>query len=263
MKKLLSVLLALCLVASVLALVSCKKEKTTAEKLTEAVQATQAYDAYAALYDMKISMDMDGVSMDIPMTMDMKIKGATTDSPIASMNVKMEMLGMELEMPMYMEGEWIYASVMGMNYKMRADENETEAAYAESVSDMLQILPEDVLEGVEMTLGEDGSETVSVPLSDEKFMELFGDVASSAANSASGADSDVSLADATVSITVKDGLVSVYGISFTMNMQMDIGEGQPTDVAAGVTATVTFTEFGDTVVITPPEGYENYQELDQ
>lgn len=261
MKKFLAVLLVLCLSLSVLTLVSCEKEKTTAEKVSEAIEAVQAYDAYAATYDMNMKMDMMGMSLDVPMTMDLKIRDAHSESPVASIDMTMEMFGVELEMPMYMEGDWVYSSVMGMNYKTRVEDSE-ESAYANAVEDMVKDLPEELFEGLEMTLNEDGSETVELSIPQDQFNELFEATLDSVSDTAGEGYSDVSVSDTKVSITIKDGLVSVYDISYKMSMKTEgLSEGELIDVEADAHVILTFTAFGDEVVITPPEGYLDYEEM--
>ena len=257
MKKLLSVLLAACLLLCSLMFVGCRG-KTAAEKLSEAMAATQAFDSYGASVDMLMDMSMLGVSMEIPMMMDIKIKDAKSENPVMQAVITMEMLGMELEVPMYMENEWVYMSVMGQNYRMKAEEAE-DADYAESVANIVRDLPSELLEGKEMVQNEDGTETVTVEIPGDIFTELYAELLKSVNESSAEGDlSTVTVSDAVVSITIKDGLLSVYDIEFVIEMSV---EGVTAEVVTK--ATCTYNSFGEDVVITPPEGYLDYPELSE
>ena len=59
-----------------------------------------------------------------------------------------------------------------------------------------------------------------------------------------------------VSVTVKDGYVTNYDLSYRMSMEV---YGIVAD--ATVTASVEFVNPGKTVTITPPECYESFEEL--
>ena len=254
MKKLFSVLLAICMLLSMLALVSCKKQ-TLSERVNEAISATYSTDSYAANYEMKISMETMGMTLDIPTTMDMKVKNATSASPIASIDLTMEMFGSELEMAIYMEDGWVYASAFGASYKARVTENEDLAEYTQTADNILKVLPANYFEGVEATKNPDGSETVVICMPGDAFSEIFSDTVAGAAASAADSIEDVEVSNTRLEITIKDGMVSVYSMAFDMSMKSG-----GIDVVATVSADMTFTAFGDAVVITPPEGYLDYPE---
>ena len=262
MKKLLSVLLILCLMLSALALVACNDEqpetpdapvvKTTAEKFNDAIRATYAADSYAVKYDMNIAMETMGMTMDIPTSMDMKIKNAASDSPVASIDMTMEMLGMEIAIDMYMEDGWIYATAMGESYKSRVTDEDD---YTQDIDDMLKELPEDYLNELEVTVNPDGSETVVLAMSGDEFSEIFSSTITDVANSAADAFDALEITETGVKITIKDGMISLYSINFVMTMQ---SEG--VEIVSTATADMAFTAFGDDVVVTPPEGYLDFPE---
>ena len=262
MKKLLSVLLILCLMLSALALVACNDEqpetpdapvvKTTAEKFNEAIRATYAQDSYAATYDMSISMEMMGMTVDVPTTMELKVKNAASDNPVASIDMTMEMFGMGIDVPMYMENGWLYTYAMGETYKMRVTE---EVDYTQSVNDMLQELPENYLNDAQLTVNPDGSETIVLVMPGSEFADIFANTIADAAASAADTFDGLDISNTGVEITIKGGVISVYSMRFDMKMEV---EGVETTVST--TCDMTFTAFGDDVVVTPPEGYLDFPE---
>ncbi len=259
MKKTISLILTACMLFCALCLASCQKPETltTAEKVSQALEATRAFDTYSAILDMKIDMDMQGISMEIPATIDMKVKDANSEQCVSFMEMEMEMMGMTISMPIYMEGEWVYLSMFGENMKMKA-EDYTDTNYTESAEGMLEELSENLFEDKELVKNADGSETVTVSVPDETFAEIYDEVLETVKESAASGEevTNLSIENAQVSYTIKDGLLSA--ISMDWLMEMDVAG---MTVSVDVVYDMTYNAFGDDVVITPPEGYQDYPEI--
>ena len=258
MKKTLALLLALMLLVTSAAFVSCQKQETPAQRLQRALDATQASDAIDATIEMTMEMSASGVYVEIPMSMDVKTKGVHSKTPVSSVVMQMEMFGMTLEIPMYMEGEWVYTSMMGESYKTKIDEADTD--YTALAQSFTNDLPASLLEGQTMTKNGDGSETVTIAVPSDTFTELFSEAMGLAGDTAGldGEVGDVAVKDATVTITIKDGLVRQYDMAYVMEMSAG---GIATQM--NVSTNCTYHAFGDDVTVTPPEGYLDYPEMDE
>ena len=259
MRKTVSLLLVLLLVASALLFASCRKQQPLmpAEKLQRAIDATQACDALDMTTDMTIGVSVTGISMEIPMHMDVKVKGAQSDSPVASVDMSMEMLGMTMDIPMYIEGEWVYTTMLGESYKAKATSDDTD--YTQMAQSFVNDLPAELLEGKEMTVNADGSESVTVDVPPESFAQLFTGALQLAGDTAGTSDDagSATVKEATVTYTLKDGLIRKCDMAFSMTVVED-----GVQLEMSVQASCTYNAFGDDVVITPPEGYLDYPEID-
>lgn len=229
-------------------------QQSTAEVLDAALDKTAALDAMSARMEIGMDMTSDGITMSIPMTIDLKAKDVKSDDPIIWVLMSTEMLGQSLEVEVYQEDHWAYMVTAGMKYKTKAEDAADEFDYAD---DMLQELPEALLEGVELVKNDDGSQTAAISVPDGQFADIYDDFIESIY---SGAEVDVSqlqISNAVVTITVDDGYVTVYDMAFTMEMTV---EGVTTKTE--VTASITFDDPGGAVEITPPEGYQDFEEQD-
>lgn len=252
-KRMVSLLLVVCLMATVVLFTGCE----SAESLVKgAIAKTSMLDSYEAEIEMQLDMEASGMTMSIPMTIGMKVKDAHGDNPIISANTAISMLGQSIEMDVYSDGEWIYLVSEGEGYKVSA-ENGDEYDYTGDVDDMIQNIPEDLLKDAEIVKNDDGSKSVTVALPDEVFAEVYKEFVDSMNETATGSEvEDIEISDAVVSITVKDGYISVYDISFEMNMTV-----VSLETSMDVKATITFKNPGQDVPVTPPDGYKDFEEM--
>ena len=165
----------------------------------------------------------------------------------------------------YTEGEWCYVTALGQNMKVKIGEGSEEYDGYSDMESAIKELPEDILSEVEIKENDDGTKTVSVAIADDKFAEIYKDfIGSMSASAAEGSDaiSDVSVTNAKVEITAdKNGYLSIYGISFDMNIEAE-SEGLSFETKASVEMNVTFKNPGTAVTVTPPEGYQDFVEID-
>lgn len=254
-RKILSVLLALCVVLMCISLTACKKESAYTV-IGSAVEKTQSLDSMEA--EMKIEMNMvtDGMTMSIPITADMKATALQSSSPKISSVISTSMLGQDIIMSLYQEGDWAYVVIDDMKYKTNIKETESEYDYSDDMNDMLKTLPEELLKDVEVTANEDGSMTVTVSIPDEKFSEIYEDFLEGLDTTTGAEGADIKISNAVVTITVAEDYISVYDMKFNMDTEI---EG--VTAATEVKATITYRNVGAEVTVTPPAGYESFEEL--
>lgn len=261
-KRLLALFLALTLSTLGILLASCQREPTAEELLQKASLKTAALESYSAVMDIKIDMDMMGMSMEIPMTVDMKVKNQLTNPTIFA-KYDMSVLGQEIQMDLFFEDGWMYMVMEGTSftdnnkYKTNVAELMEEYDFTNNVEDLMKELPKDLLTDVVPVKNEDGSRTVSVAIPNEVFNEIFANLVNEIGET-SGATGDISISDATMEATVlESGYYSDYKVEYSMTVNVG---GMEADCRAEIS--IHYNDPGSHVEITPPEGYMDYPELD-
>ena len=257
MKRISTLLIALLLVvASVLSIASCSALKTE-EVINNAIENTSKLTEFEAKMDMVIDMKMTGMTMNIPMSVSMKVKDADKENPITYALMSMEMMGQKVESESYMDDEFVYVSSDGEGYKVSIEDAEGEYDYSDELKDSITKLPEDLLKDIKLVKGKDGSYKVTVNIPNETFKELYDELLDEVSEASLGETLDeLDISDCVVAITVKDDYVVNYDMSFKMSMEV---EGMA--ATADVTADYEIINPGKSVTITPPEGYESFEEL--
>lgn len=231
-------------------------KKSVADLINDAMEKTSALDEMSAVMKMEFNMAMEGMTLSIPITVDMKAKDMMSENVTMSMVMNMALLGQEIEMEMYQEGQWAYVVMGDMKYKSSVEDVGDELDYTDTVNDMLVEIPEELLNDLELVMEADGSQSLTISFSDEKFSEIYNDLIQ-AMNAEAGMEmGELKISDAVVKVTVADGYVTVCDISFTMEVT---AEGVTTTMDAK--ASVTYENPGQPVTITPPEGYQDFEEI--
>ena len=251
MKKIVSLCLIVCLLLSMtLMFTSCQNAEKTVDK---ALEKTGELDSYAAQMNMKITMTGAGISTTIPMTMNIKVEDAKSETPKTEMTMSMEMFGETMEVKYFISGEWVYFVDGEDSYKMKLNDAGVDSDYSE---DMMKKLPSDLLKDVEVVKNDDKSKTVTVAIPDETFDEIFDDLLDMMTDSMGMSATGISISDAVVEITVKNGYVQTYGVDFSMAMTV---EG--ISFTATAECEMVYENPGKAVTVTLPEGYESFQEV--
>lgn len=254
-KRIISLLLVICFLCAMLT--AC--EETTSDMINNALKKTQALDSMNAEMHIDMEMSMQGMTLSIPITAAIKATGLQKENPTVLTDVSMSMFGQNIDVQLYQEGEWSYLVIADMKYKAKTADLEGEYDYSGDVDSMLQSIPEELLKDVKAKKNDDGSQTVTVSIPDEQFSEIYSEFLKDI-NSTTGADvdtTDLKIKDAVVTITVLNGYISVYDMELTMDMTVS-------DVAttSKIKASVTYKDPGKDVQITPPSGYQSFEELD-
>lgn len=256
MKKITSLILIVLTVFMALSLTACS-EPTTKEIISSAVEKTNALKEYEAKMDITIDMTMEGMTMNIPMNVVTKVKDADKDNPIISATTTTKVLGQEIAVETYMDNEYVYVVEDGEGYKMSLEDAEGEYDYASDIDDMLKDLPEDLIKDIKMVKNDDGSATLTVNIPNDTFKEIFDDFVEDMNESSGGVSIDeVEISDCKVSITVKDDYIKNYDISFKMTMNVEGYSSTST-----VVAKMEFVNPGQSVTITPPTGYQDFEDI--
>ena len=264
MKRTLSLILALCMVFAVMALAACGESKpkipeTAHELFNSATEKTQQLNCYEGVMDITMSLDMMGITLSMPMAINIKAQDLKTESPKIAMDMSMSMMGENIDMEMYTDGQWAYVVALGQSYKtpVAAAENN----YSDYVGDILKELPEDLLEGVAVTVNEDGTRSFEAAITSDSFKTIYADfimeLAASAMGAASGLES-ITIKDSKIAATVTEDLYfSAYSLSFGVELSVS-GMTADMDIAVDL----TYVEPGKDVVVTFPEGYEDFAVID-
>ena len=246
-KRIVSILLILCLALSVTACGGNEGATSVgAAFLNEAIQKNKALDSLAAKMEMTIDMSIQGMTLSVPVTADVKVVGETAYTKMST-----SLLGQEIKVEAYMEDGWIYMVLGDQKFKNNADTSEYD--YSDDMNNMMQELPDDLLKTAAVTENADGSKTAKVTLSGKQFTSLFSAFVDGLSATTGTGIEGVTIGDAVVSVTVAEGYVTEYDMEFSMNMT-----AAGTETATEVKATMTFEEPGSTVTITPPEGYQDF-----
>ncbi len=265
MKKLLSLTLA---VLMLMTLMSCTQKKTTYEILTEAAEKTVKLDNYDADVELNLSFAMEGMTLSIPASMEIKASDVFSGSPKAYMNADISYMGMlTIDLALYYEKEYIYLSMMGETAKYNIKEfidkitDEDISAESESYAEEYQTMLKNALAEVEAVENEDGSKTISYILSGE----LLKEIATATEASEELQSSEFEISDFEITQTVdKDGYITVSDIKFTISVTGDVSGLGATDsmqVDLVFDLTTTINNPGEPVEVTPMEGYESFEEV--
>jgi hypothetical protein len=208
---------------------------------------------------MEIDMDIkvQGTTVSVPISISMMAEGLQGDEPKVDGDVDMTVMGQKIKMDVYSDGEWSYVSANGQKYKQKIDEKNK--SYSDTASSMLKDIPEDILKDVEAVKNDDGSVTVEFEMDSETFEEIFEDAIENAESSSGGAAAGaVKIDNAEVEITVKDGYIKKYALSFDMEMKVS---GQ--NAEASVEMVLEFEDYNGKYDIEPPKGYKDYKEFSE
>ncbi len=231
--------------------------KSTSEILTEALEKTEALDSVAAKMELRIDLLDTGMPWSIPITVDMKAKDLKSENPTLSTVISTTMFGQSMEIEMYQEDQWAYMVMDDTKYKAKVEDVQGQYDFAENIDDLLQELPDALLEAVTLVKNDDGSQTATIAVPGGQFADIYEDFIEGL-DTGSGMDvSTVKISDAVVTITIANGYVTVYDMGFNMEMT---AEGVTSNTE--VTAKITFDNPGGAVEITPPEGYKDFTEQD-
>ena len=213
----------------------------------EATEKTLAATSYEAKMVYVVDTDMFGTQMkttaDLVLTYNGEEIGVDGKSVV-------EMMGSKTETPCqyYYDGEYLYMTMLGEGYKIAA----TEEDFVEEVgsfNEYIVVLPEELFEGI---TGD--AENVVLTLDETTLKNLYGE----ALGEEIGEElSDITVKDGKITLSVKDGYLSTFNVSFTC----EVGTGEEDTVTYVFSQETTFTQYGD-VTVTPMEGYEDFEEMD-
>lgn len=259
MKKLLAILLALVLLCGVCLLTACGEqsggvvEEPPVDLYTvvkEATEKTLAATSYEAKLVYVVDTEMFGTKMkttaDLVFTCNGKEAGVDGKSVV-------ELADSKTESPCryYFDGEYLYMTILGEGYKIAA----TEEDFVEEVgnfNEYIAVLPKELFEGI----AGDASH-VELTLDDATLKNLYGAALGTIIGEEIEDLSQITTKDGKITLSVKDGYLATFNVAFTC----EIGMGEEDTVTYVFSQETTFTQYGD-VTVTPMEGYEDFEEMD-
>jgi len=256
MKKIISALLALVLVASTVMLVSCNTPKDTQTLINDAIVATKSVDAYEANYAITVNMHFEGDEDDVYADeIHVLTKDAQTDTPEIILQRTMYILGMPFTFYTYTDSEeWGYViTSVDTSYKAPYADVKTSVDTSE-ITGLLFKYPPMVFEGAGVIQNSDGSTTVKFDIEKNLFHELYKKILNSQIKRMEVEDSNyIRISNAKGEITIADGMIRDYDLFFDMASD---GEQYPRN--ASVKVELDFLAFGDSIEVAPPEGYLDF-----
>ena len=261
MKKIISLLIVLCMVFTCATLTACDDEsagqgnssKSAAYKaLSAATENTSKLDSMNAAMEMDMTVTVDGVSQSMNILYEITASGLQGNSPKLRMIMTSDLPGVNMDI--YIADGWAYATIAGTSYKVSAEDSGFEIE--DTANDVIQPLEDDLLKNVTLKTESDGSQSISLSLKSKDFKDIYDDMIESLLESvsANGTDLDaLEISDTNLYIKMSDNYISEYNIDFTMDMTVS---GTTAKVEA--TVCVTFNAPGQNVTVTPPEGYLSF-----
>ena len=281
-KKAAALIMAMAVLAAAALLSSCgdgKKnaveelvEQVTAYSLTsKAVGKTRALDSFDAILDISIKTNIAGADVTVPIKTKVKAAGLKGTSPVYYSGTDMTALGSAVQSESYYEGNWCYTVSAGVGTKKQVEGGGSVCEGVETINSIQQVLPAMLLVDVTIESGENGLKTVSVPIPDEKFEEIFSEFVNEMTvetvnSSLEGAAEITSYRgyNAVVRVAVnKDGYVESYAINFDLDVTANVTVfifKTTTTLTGNVDAVLTYSDPGKPVTITFPAGYKDFPE---
>ena len=255
--KILSLVLAVIMVISSLSLVSCKKEKTPYETVTEAIANTLALDTMRLSIDENVKQKVDGVSKTQKTGIAAVFKGFNSDSPEYSTDLEIESSGVTVEMGLYFKDGYFYLDALGNKTRVKEGSDTDSYNIHDLVKTILRQIPVDQFE--EKTLDEGKIEFELTPEVFEANFEEFID-RSIAAIEAVGKITSKTFRDCKVGIEIKDGYVENYSISYKLNLKVKIGS-ESYSVDVNVTDDLKIIDPGKEAKVIVPSDIDDYDGL--
>lgn len=281
-KKLTALVLALCIAATAALMSSCGDgeknaveeffEQLTAYSLTSrAVEKTKDLDSFDATLDVKIKTNIAGADVTVPITSKVMAAGLKGKTPTYYTATDSAVLGSIIKNESFYEGDWCYTVSAGVGTKKQVEGGGEVSEAVETINSIRQVLPAMLLVDVSIEDGEDGLKTVSVPIPDENFEEIFNEFVNEMTvqtvnSSLEGAAEITSYRgyNAVVRIAVnKDGYVESYAINFDLDVSANVTVvffKTTTTLTGNVDAVLTYNDPGTPVSITFPAGYKDFPE---
>ena len=273
MKKFISVLLIILMLCSILFVSACSDRDDdddndnnnpstlNAQKLVEdAITKINNLDSYYAIMTQDVHLSMQGVSMDMPVNVSIKVQDAKTSNPKMYAIQDMKMLGQSILTELYIEGDYIYLDSEGMQAKISKDEigDTDQLSYDKTVKELLWVLPDDVMNDVIVKINESGNRYVEVDFDSAKFLEFYESNIEDISSSINASIDDLQISDSKVKIVLdKSGYVKEYVLTYKMSIST---QGQTAN--ADVNLKIEFIDPGKSVTVTPMEGYQNFPLID-
>lgn len=249
-KKYFNMTLALLACAGVVTMTGCgKKDPFTV--YSDAAKKMAELSSMEMTYDIDMTLELAGESMDMTTSSTAKMSGMNTDDMKINMAMKVGAQGQEMDMNVYYTDGYYYADSMGtkMKYLMDLEQAQKELASTGLQTDMKkEDFKEISLEDQVLTFTIDG----------EKMSSLVDTAMSSLQGLVQGTDASIDIGDVKGTASVnKDGYFEAN--TMTVPLTMDI---MGTEMKINMDMDYTYVNPGKEVTVELPEDLADYQEID-
>lgn len=249
-KKYFNMTLALLACAGVITMTGCgKKDPFTV--YSDAAKKTAELSSMKMTYDIDMTLELAGESMDMATSSTAKMSGMNTDDMKINMAMKVGAQGQEMDMNVYYTDGYYYADSMGtkMKYLMDLEQAQKELASTGLQTDMKkEDFKEISLEDQVLTFTIDG----------EKMSSLVDTAMSSFQGLVQGTDASIDIGDVKGTASVnKDGYFETS--TMTVPLTMDI---MGTEMKINMDMDYTYVNPGKEVTVELPDDLADYQEID-
>lgn len=272
MKKLLSIILVLCMLLSSFALFSCEfggsddddddDEESSSESeltgnaklLSEALTATAELTGIDATLTLNVSVAVSGMTLTIPVTASIK-----ANEQAMYMELSADVMGESTSMKMYTDGEWMYIVEDGVGYKTPYDEADAEIPeIPESFDDVVKEIPKAILDDIDVK-SEEAGKTLTLAITESAYPEVYEAIKGYLESEGVVADADeVEISDIEAELVIaKNGYIKSANTDISIE-NVNI-EGQDATISASVS--VEINKVGTAVTVTPIPGCEDFPEV--
>ena len=264
MKKILSIMLVLCMLLSAFALTSCefgkddgddddddKSDLLTAELVGNAIKATTEMKNLEAKIDVDITVSVTGMSMNVPIDALIRV-----DDDEASLDMEASIFGEKAEMKIYTDGEWVYMLEDGVGSKTPVTDDalglDIPFGSIEDVMGTIDDIPEDALDKFDVKKNKDGDTELSVTMTKEDFPEVYEGIIQGLTETGNSVDEDdISNIDIVI-VVAKGGYIKGVEMEFSVDMSI---EGQMATVGMKLAFDIVKV---DNVTVTPIPGCQSF-----
>ena len=225
---------------------------------------------------LNIKMATQGVTVEIPMSMALKMDDYRGENPAMAMTLNGELMGEVLNYGMYYKDGWAYVIEDGESYKQQMEnpfaelDTEMPAIDGETVA-MLEQLWANMLKNADAVTKSNGSTVIEFDMDLQELMTAFSALMENVGDMGLGDDmglgGDMGLGDMSamtdmmdgslkLKLTVKNEYITKVTVDLSMNMEV---EGQTTTVDMDVA--LELVDPGKSVTVTLPAGAESFEEL--
>ncbi|MBQ9760890.1 MAG: hypothetical protein IJW16_06035 [Clostridia bacterium] len=216
MRKIISALLALCMLLGAMSLSSCA-EKSSKELIDDAIEKTEGLASGEQKGTITLAFTMDGKRVEVPISIHVKGEDLDTSSP--KIYERMTVRSADLKYynaTMYADKDWVYLRQNGVERKMTWGEAGQFGMHPEKDSiSVMKKLPSAALVKAKSIKNEDGSRTVKAELDGDEMQSTYYDLLD-AVKDLSGFDK-CTCGDGEVEVTVKNGYITEYNIESKIN----------------------------------------------
>ncbi|MBQ9745347.1 MAG: hypothetical protein IJW21_00810 [Clostridia bacterium] len=253
MKKITKIL-SLVLVFSMIALVLASCGTTPEQRVMAAMAKMAAAKQSDSTATMKMKMDMGGMTVEVPATMEMKSDETDPENPIVYTSIKMNVMGQNMDTVSFYTNGYLYTESMGVKVKVKMSYEEMAAKIAEDGSfdfaSIFEAKKDAIDESFAITENEDGTLTVKMTVTKEQFNSELSEFT----NSIAGEEGVVEISDTVFEFTVDENN-NISALKAVMAITLTI-EGESATVSYDLD--FKFNEVGEDFAITLPTDLDSY-----